>query len=38
MRIHSRLTDVHSPSKIVKQVTSISIEPGVEVEVIIAEA
>eukprot|EP00741_Cyanophora_paradoxa_P005000 tig00000842_g4847.t1 len=46
MRIHKRLIDLHSPSEIVKQiglhtahlpVTSISIEPGVEVEVTIAD-
>ncbi|KAJ3126825.1 40S ribosomal protein S20 [Nowakowskiella sp. JEL0407] len=35
MRIHKRLIDLHSPSEIVKQITSISIEPGVEVEVTI---
>ena len=38
MRIHMRLIDLHSPSEIVKQITSISIEPGVEVEVTIANA
>ncbi|KAI2662286.1 40S ribosomal protein S20 [Labeo rohita] len=38
MRIHKRLIDLHSPSEIVKQITSISIEPGVEVEVTIADA
>ncbi|KAJ9060912.1 40S ribosomal protein S20 [Entomophthora muscae] len=38
MRIHKRLVDLHSPSEIVKQITSISIEPGVEVEVTIADA
>lgn len=36
MRIHKRIIDLHSPSEIVKQITSISIEPGVEVEVTIA--
>ncbi|CAE8593782.1 unnamed protein product, partial [Polarella glacialis] len=36
MRIHKRLIDLHSPSDVVKQITSISIEPGVEVEVTIA--
>ncbi|KAL7752796.1 40S ribosomal protein S20 [Sorochytrium milnesiophthora] len=36
MRVHKRLIDLHSPSEIVKQITSISIEPGVEVEVTIA--
>jgi small subunit ribosomal protein S20e len=35
MRIHKRLIDLYSPSEIVKQITSISIEPGVEVEVTI---
>ncbi|XP_075394696.1 small ribosomal subunit protein uS10-like [Tenrec ecaudatus] len=38
MRIHKRLIDLHSPSEIVKQITSISIEPEVEVEVTIADA
>ena len=31
MRIHKRVIDLHSPSEIVKQITSINIEPGVEV-------
>uniref|UniRef100_A0A8D2DH59 Small ribosomal subunit protein uS10 n=1 Tax=Sciurus vulgaris TaxID=55149 RepID=A0A8D2DH59_SCIVU len=38
MRIHKRLIDLHSPSEIVKQITSISIEPGVEVEATMADA
>uniref|UniRef100_A0A2K6EMI6 Small ribosomal subunit protein uS10 domain-containing protein n=1 Tax=Propithecus coquereli TaxID=379532 RepID=A0A2K6EMI6_PROCO len=38
MRIHKRLIDLPSPSEIVKQITSVSIEPGVEVEVTIADA
>merc|ERR1712168_875740 len=38
MRIHKRLIDLHSPSEIVKQITSISIEPGVEAEVTIADS
>ncbi|XP_058132892.1 small ribosomal subunit protein uS10-like [Dasypus novemcinctus] len=38
MRIHKRLADLHSPSEIVQQITSISVEPGVEVEVTIADA
>lgn len=38
MRIHKRIIDLHSPSEIVKQITSISIEPGVEVEVTIADS
>lgn len=37
MRIHKRLIDLHSPSEMVKQITQISIEPGVEVEVTIAD-
>ena len=38
MRIHKRLIDLHSPSEIVKQITAISIAPGVEVEVTIADS
>eukprot|EP01108_Squamamoeba_japonica_P001037 TRINITY_DN13_c0_g1_i1.p2 TRINITY_DN13_c0_g1~~TRINITY_DN13_c0_g1_i1.p2 ORF type:complete len:128 (-),score=35.71 TRINITY_DN13_c0_g1_i1:33-416(-) len=38
MRIHKRLIDLHSPSEVVKQITSISIEPDVEVEVTIAQS
>eukprot|EP00344_Euplotes_crassus_P001012 CAMPEP_0197005066 /NCGR_PEP_ID=MMETSP1380-20130617/27487_1 /TAXON_ID=5936 /ORGANISM="Euplotes crassus, Strain CT5" /LENGTH=121 /DNA_ID=CAMNT_0042424067 /DNA_START=12 /DNA_END=377 /DNA_ORIENTATION=+ len=38
MHIHKRVIDLHSPSEIVKQITSISIEPGVEVEVTIADS
>ncbi|XP_021706518.1 40S ribosomal protein S20-like [Aedes aegypti] len=37
MRLHKRIIDLHSPSEIVKQITSINIEPGVEVEVTIAD-
>ncbi|KAJ1948896.1 putative 40S ribosomal protein RPS20 [Linderina pennispora] len=37
MKIHKRLIDLDSPSEIVKQITSIAIEPGVEVEVTIAD-
>ena len=37
MRIHKRVIDLHSPSNLVKQLTAISIEPGVEVEVTIAD-
>eukprot|EP00069_Balaena_mysticetus_P014705 bmy_08813T0 len=37
MRIHKGLIDLHSP-EIVKQITSISIEPGVEAEVTSADA
>ena len=38
MRIHKRVIDLHSPAETVKKITSISIEPGVEVEVTIANA
>jgi small subunit ribosomal protein S20e len=38
MRIHKRVIDLHSPAETVKKITSISIEPGVEVEVTIADA
>jgi small subunit ribosomal protein S20e len=37
MRIHKRIIDLHSPSEIVRQITSINIEPGVQVEVTIAD-
>ena len=37
MRIHKRVIDLHSPSEIVKQITSISLEPGVDVEVFFKE-
>lgn len=37
MRIHKRLIDLHAPSDVVKQITSISIEPGVEVAVTIQD-
>eukprot|EP00815_Leptocylindrus_aporus_P012331 CAMPEP_0116057468 /NCGR_PEP_ID=MMETSP0322-20121206/4624_1 /TAXON_ID=163516 /ORGANISM="Leptocylindrus danicus var. apora, Strain B651" /LENGTH=127 /DNA_ID=CAMNT_0003541475 /DNA_START=71 /DNA_END=454 /DNA_ORIENTATION=+ len=33
MRIHKRLIDLHAPSDVVKKLTSISIEPGVEATV-----
>merc|ERR1712003_409067 len=35
MRIHKRLIDLHALSDVVKQITSIPIEPGVEVDVTI---
>merc|ERR1712238_468340 len=37
MRIHKRLIDLHSAADVVKQITSINIEPGVEVEVTIQQ-
>uniref|UniRef100_A0A7S2W8F4 Small ribosomal subunit protein uS10 domain-containing protein n=1 Tax=Rhizochromulina marina TaxID=1034831 RepID=A0A7S2W8F4_9STRA len=36
MRIHKRLIDLHAPSDVVKQITAISIAPGVDVEVTIS--
>lgn len=33
MRIHKRVIDLHSQTDVVRQITSISIEPGVDVEV-----
>jgi small subunit ribosomal protein S20e len=38
MRIHKRILDLHSPSDVVRQLTNIQIEPGVDVEVVIADA
>ena len=38
MRIHKRILDLHSPAEVVRQITNISIEPGVDVEVTIADA
>eukprot|EP00946_MAST-07B_sp_MAST-7B-sp1_P002712 g2712.t1 len=37
MRIHKRVIDLHSPGEIVKQITSINIEAGVDVEVFFRE-
>lgn len=37
MRIHKRLIDLQAPAEVVKQITSISIEPGVEVDVTIQD-
>ncbi|KAG0494326.1 hypothetical protein HPP92_005320 [Vanilla planifolia] len=37
LRVHKRLIDLISSPDIVKQITSITIEPGVEVEVTIAD-
>ena len=38
MTIHKRVIDLQSPTEVVKQITSISIETGVEVEVTIADS
>ena len=37
MKIHKRVVDLESPSHVVKQITSINIESGVDVEVTIAD-
>lgn len=37
MRIHKRVLDLHAPSDMVKQLTNITIEPGVDIEVNITE-
>ena len=37
MRVHKRVIDLRSPSEIVNQITSISLEPGVDVEVTITD-
>lgn len=37
MRIHKRIIDLYSPADEVRQITNISIEPGVDVEVTIAD-
>eukprot|EP01024_Parvocaulis_polyphysoides_P057017 TRINITY_DN6049_c0_g1_i2.p3 TRINITY_DN6049_c0_g1~~TRINITY_DN6049_c0_g1_i2.p3 ORF type:complete len:121 (+),score=13.39 TRINITY_DN6049_c0_g1_i2:105-467(+) len=37
MRIHKRLIDLFSPQDMVRQITSINIEPGVDAEVTIAD-
>lgn len=37
MRIHKRLIDLVSPADTIKQITSITIEPGVEVEITIVD-
>merc|ERR1711939_465019 len=38
MRIHKRLIDLTSPAEVVKQITSMSIEAGVDVEVTLSES
>ena len=38
LRVHKRVIDLFSSPDVVKQITSITIEPGVEVEVTIAES
>ena len=36
MRIHKRYIDLEAPVQIVKRITQITIEPGVDVEVVVA--
>lgn len=38
LRVHKRVIDLRSSPEVVKQITSITIEPGVEVEVTISES
>ncbi|PAV91456.1 hypothetical protein WR25_01750 [Diploscapter pachys] len=33
MRIHKRLINLHAPASVLQEITSISIEPGVDIEV-----
>eukprot|EP00341_Mesodinium_pulex_P001374 CAMPEP_0116929058 /NCGR_PEP_ID=MMETSP0467-20121206/26348_1 /TAXON_ID=283647 /ORGANISM="Mesodinium pulex, Strain SPMC105" /LENGTH=119 /DNA_ID=CAMNT_0004608941 /DNA_START=48 /DNA_END=407 /DNA_ORIENTATION=- len=37
MRIHKRILDLHSPAEVVREITNINIEAGVDVEVTIAD-
>eukprot|EP00999_Lentomonas_sp_LEN2_P001574 NODE_2639_length_529_cov_113.330846_g2589_i0.p1 GENE.NODE_2639_length_529_cov_113.330846_g2589_i0~~NODE_2639_length_529_cov_113.330846_g2589_i0.p1 ORF type:complete len:127 (+),score=22.21 NODE_2639_length_529_cov_113.330846_g2589_i0:75-455(+) len=37
MRVHKRLIDLNSPSEVVKKITSIDIDPGVDVEVTVLQ-
>ncbi|GMM34893.1 ribosomal 40S subunit protein S20 [Saccharomycopsis crataegensis] len=36
LRIHKRVIDLHAPANIVRKITQITIEPGVDVEVTVA--
>lgn len=38
MRIHKRVIDLHAPADVVRQITSLQIEAGVYVEVIVADS
>jgi len=38
MRVHKRVIDLVAPSELVKKITSINIEPGVDVEVTVQDA
>ena len=37
MKIHKRVIDLHSPFSVVKHITTMSIDPGVDVELTIAD-
>merc|ERR1712040_443 len=37
MRIHKRVTDLQSPTETVRQITQLSIDPGIDVEVTICD-
>eukprot|EP00736_Rhodelphis_marinus_P008582 Rmarinus@m.16380 len=37
MRVHKRVIDLHAAPQVVKQITSINIEPGVDVDVSLIE-
>lgn len=37
LKIHKRIIDLHSPTEVIKQITAVSIEPGVDVEVAISQ-
>eukprot|EP01059_Diplonema_ambulator_P034552 TRINITY_DN77_c0_g1_i1.p2 TRINITY_DN77_c0_g1~~TRINITY_DN77_c0_g1_i1.p2 ORF type:complete len:120 (+),score=47.25 TRINITY_DN77_c0_g1_i1:56-415(+) len=38
MRVHKRVIDLFAPSELVKKLTAINIEPGVDVELTVADA
>jgi small subunit ribosomal protein S20e len=38
MRVYKRVIDLHSPTEMVKQITSIAIEPDVDVEIYLDDA
>jgi len=37
MRVHKRIIDLHAPTEMVKQITAVNIEPGVDVEVTVSK-
>mmetsp|Transcript_8024 Transcript_8024/g.11371 ORF Transcript_8024/g.11371 Transcript_8024/m.11371 type:complete len:119 (+) Transcript_8024:23-379(+) len=37
MRIHKRVIDLHSPADVVRQITNVNIEAGVEVEITVPD-